>query len=137
VAYQFSGFFVAQPASPPSQLPANAVWRKVSTPFQGCGVHLPHTVGKTLGEAQIAQLAGQLGIGSQIPWLFLQYDTWGGELDFVYGLGVGIEGPFGPLEESARGQVEPVYLELMAHLGLTSHDALNFAPFERGFWGEQ
>jgi len=88
-------------------------------------------------EGDIADLATQLGIVDKSPWLFLQYDTWGGELDFVYGLGVGRSGPFGPIEESARGQVEPAYLTLMAYLGVSSLDALNFAPFERGFWGEQ
>lgn len=85
----------------------------------------------------ITELATGLGINGRVPWLFMQYDTWGGELDFVFGLGVTSAGPFGPFEESARGQVEPIYINLMSQLGVGADEALEFEPFKRGYWGEQ
>ncbi|PND36230.1 hypothetical protein C1O66_21205 [Paucibacter aquatile] len=137
MSYQFSGFLVAMPLRRPVELPAGAVWREISLPFRGIGVLLPHTIGEILKADQIADFARYLGIANGAPWLFMQYDTWGGEIDFVFGMGATSAGAFGPVEESARGQVEAVYLDLMARLGVGADDALAFKPFERGYWGEQ
>jgi hypothetical protein len=137
MTYQFAGFFVAQPMSSPSSLPPTAVWRDVASPFRGVGILLPELIGKVVQPEQVRITAGELGITNSMPWLFIQYDCWGGEVDFVYAMGASSGVPWGPIEESARDRVELAYTKAMAWLGITPEDALNFAPFERGFWGEQ
>lgn len=137
MAYQFAGFFVAAPMPSPKSLPQAATWREISLPFRGFGVLLPHLVGKVVPPEKVQSLAQEIGITDGMNWLFLQYDCWGGEIDFVYGMGVAEGVPFGPTEESARGVVESAYTQVMGQFGVSPEAAHNFAPFERGFWGEQ
>jgi hypothetical protein len=137
MSYTFAGFFVAHPLPRPSSLPPRAVWREVSSPFKGVGVCLPELIGTTVKPEQVHAVARELGITDAMPWLFLQYDTWAGDIDFVCGMGASAGTPFGPVEESEQESVEAVYFKVMAKLGVSEKEALNFAPFERGFWGEQ
>jgi hypothetical protein len=137
MSYTFAGFFVAQPLPRPRSLPPRAVWREVSSPFQGVGVLLPELNGKTVRPEQVHAVARELGITDAMPWLFLQYDTWAGDIDFVYRMGASAGTPFGPVEESEQESVEAAYLEVMAKLGVAEKEARNFAPFKRGFWSEQ
>jgi hypothetical protein len=137
MSYTFAGFFVAQPLPRPSSLPSRAVWREVSSPFQGVGVRLPDLIGKTVQPEQVHAVARELGVTDAMTWLFLQYDTWAGEIDFVYGMGASEGTPFGHVEESEQGSVEAAYLAVMAKLGVAEKEAMNFAPFKRGFWSEQ
>jgi hypothetical protein len=136
MAYQFAGFF-ASPAVPrPDVLPAGAVWREVVSPFIGVGVRLPALIGKTPAQADVESLARQLGVDAADRWLYLTYDCWGGGIDFVYGFGSRGGQPFGPVEEDALDAVEAAYTSLMAQFGVSAVDALQFKPFERGYWGE-
>ncbi|MBP3960753.1 hypothetical protein J8F10_36490 [Gemmata sp. G18] len=81
-------------------------------------------------------MLAEAGLGDTTNWLFIDYSTWGGRIDCVYGLGSSAGRAFGPVDESGRDTVEPTYLELMSAFGVASADALNFPPFVRGFWGE-
>ena len=137
MAYQFAGFFIATQMPKPESFPQAATWREITSPFRGVGVRLPHLIGKVVQSDQVQSLAQEIGIREGTTWLFLQYDCWGGEIDFVFGLGVAAGVPFGPVEESARGLVEAAYTQVMGQFGVSAEAALNFVPFERRFWGEQ
>lgn len=137
MGYQFAGFLVAARMSRPESLPQDAVWRDIALPFQGVGVFLPHLIGKEIHRDEVQSLAQKIGVLGEGSWLFLQYDCWGGAIDFVYGMGVAGGHPFGPIENSALDTVESTYIEVMSQLGISAEDSLNFAPFERGFWGEE
>jgi hypothetical protein len=134
--YQFAGFFARPPVSPPNRLPDDAVWRDVTVPFAGVGVRLPALLGKAPPAPEVMDLARRLGIDRARDWLFIVYDCWGGRIDYVYGLGTRDGQTFGPTEESAIAQVEGEYVVLMEQFGVLQQDALHFAPFERGYWGE-
>lgn len=121
----------------PESLPQGAIWREIVSPFRCVGVLLPNLIGKVVQPDQVRILAQEIGITEGTAWLFLQYDCWGGEIDFVYGMGVAAGVPFGPVEESARDSVEATYTQVMGQFGVSPEAALNFAPFERGFWGKQ
>ena len=137
MTYQFAGFFAAAKMRKPESLPQGATWREITSPFQGVGVLLPHLIGKVAQPDHVQSLAQEIGIPEGTTWLFLQYDCWGGEIDFVFGMGMAAGVPFGPVEESDRGHVEAAYTKLMGQFGVGPEGALKFAPFERGFWGER
>lgn len=134
--YQFAGFLATDPVVRPAHMPADSVWRKIEDPFVGVGLLLPDLIGKVMEESQVLALAASLGLDSAAKWIFLQYDCWGGEIDYVYGLGSSDGERFGPIEESALDKVQSTYIALMAHLGITESEALSFKPFDRGFWSE-
>ena len=75
-------------------------------------------------------------MGGASDWLFIDYATWGGPIDCVYGLGAAGGRSFGPVGESARSKVRASYLEMMGVFGVSEADALDFPPFARGYWGE-
>jgi hypothetical protein len=138
VEYQFAGFF-AQPTVPrPKALPEGAAWLSITTPFVGDGVRLPALIDPEVLPplADVQALARSLGVLDADSWIYLYYVCWGGDIDFVYGLGSRDGVPFGPAEESYRDKVEAVYTALMENFGVSTADALRFEPFMRGFWGE-
>ena len=136
MAYQFAGFFAQPAVSKPLDLPANAVWREITSPFAGVGVRLPDLIGSRPAVADVESLASQLGLEKADRWLYLIYVCWGGTIDFVYGVGSSMGTRFGPFEESALDRVERVYTELMGSFGVSPTDALQFPPFIRGYWGD-
>lgn len=136
MTYRFAGFLSPSRVVCPAVLPSGAAWREISTPFEGSGVRLPEFVGKTPEVGIIRALATTLGFASSERWLYLTYDCWGGQIDYVYGFGCSFGEPFGPREEDARSEVEAAFTSLMGKLGLSTGQALRFTPFERGFWGE-
>ncbi|WP_165250400.1 hypothetical protein [Paludisphaera soli] len=133
--YQFAGFF-ARPAVPkPADPPPDAVWRDVASPFVGVGVLLPEWIGRTPAPGRVRALARRLGLDAAEGWLDLTYSCWGGDVDFVYGLGVRAGEAFGPIEVKEIGRAEAAYLDLMGRFGISAEDALRFEPFTRGYWG--
>jgi hypothetical protein len=69
-------------------------------------------------------------------WLYLTCDCWGGTIDFVYGF-TSTDGVLStPVEDSSLDTVEATYLDLMSQFGISEEDAFDFAPFGRGFWGD-
>jgi hypothetical protein len=86
--------------------------------------------------ADVQALARLLGVVAADRWVYLDYVCWGGDIDFVYGLGSQDGVPFGPVKESDHDKVEAAYTGLMENFGVSTADALRFEPFMRGFWGE-
>lgn len=137
MSYQFAGFFVRPPLSIPVSRPQdNAVWRDIARPFLGMGVRWPSWIAQTPAPDEVTALAHQLGLDAAERWLYLTYDCWGGEIDFVYGLGSWAGVPFGPITEDDASKTEAAYLRLMEQFGVTAEDALRFEPFTRGYWGK-
>jgi hypothetical protein len=134
--YQFAGFFAKPVIDLPEILPEGAVWRTISIPFQGVGVRLAALLGESPEPRRVNGLLEQLGLQDSIDWLYLTYVCWGGQLDYVYGLGVRGGQAIGPIEESDEARVDDAYLELMGQFGVEPADARRFPPFIRGFWGE-
>jgi len=136
VGYQFAGFFARQSSPPPPDLPSDAVWREITSPFIGVGLLLPALIGKVIKEDRVMGLAETYGLANVPTWIFLIYDCFGGQIDFVFGLGMSNGEPFGPIEDSSLARVAGSYTTLMSHFGLSEDEALAFPPFERGFWGK-
>lgn len=114
-----------------------AVWRGIAAPFVGVGVRLQSSdeLKALPAPDDLRVLAQSLGVIAANCWLYLHYVRWGGDSDFVYGLGSMDGVPFGPLEESNFDKVKPAYVGLMAHLGISEGDALRFEPCTPGYWG--
>jgi hypothetical protein len=134
--YWFSGFFARTAIRRPATLPAKAVWREITAPFTGVGVRLPALSDDKPGPEQARRLLGELGLGGAANWLFINYVTWAGRIDSVYGLGSSDGRVLGPISESGPDAAQAAYLELMGAFGVSEADALHFAPFVRGFWAE-
>ena len=134
--YRFTGFFARPVIERPATLPNGASWREVATPFAGVGISLPGLTNDKPGVGEACKLLAEVGLGGATDWLFINYVTWAGPIDSVYGLGASGGRAFGPSNESDRETVRAAFLELMGAFGVTPADALNFPPFVRGFWGE-
>lgn len=138
MAYEFTGYF-ARPVLPqPDDLPPGGVWKAIASPFVGVGVRLPSLINEDAlpSEAEVRGLARRFGFHEADSWVYLTYVCWGGDIDFVYGLGSRDGVPFGPFEESAHDAVEAAYTGLMERFGVSVDDAMRFDPFERGYWGD-
>ena len=81
-------------------------------------------------------MLAEVGLAGAADWLFINYVTWAGPIDSVYGLGVSGGRAFGPVAESDGDKTRAAYLELMGEFGVAQADALNFPPFVRGYWAE-
>lgn len=136
MSYRFAGFFADPSVPAPDVLPEGAVWRVIKSPFDGVGLRLESFVGQSPDVRVVAALADGFGFSRADRWIYLTYDCWAGQVDFVFGLGMKGGVAFGPRESSDEDRVEAEYLALMQAFGLTDSQALNFAPFFRGFWGE-
>jgi len=136
VVYRFTGFFARPVIKPPATLPAGSVWREVTAPFLGVGVSMSNLVNRDPGLDEARRLLAGVGLGDATDWLFINYVTWAGPIEDVYGLGVSGGRAFGPVAESDDDKTRAAYLELVGEFGVAEADALNFPPFVRGFWGE-
>ena len=134
--YRFTGFFARHATERPVTLPAGAVWREVAAPFTGVGVSLAGLADDEPGPDEARRLLAEVGLAGAADWLFINYVTWAGPIDSVYGLGVSGGRAFGPVAESDGDKTRAAYLELMGEFGVAQADALNFPPFVRGYWAE-
>jgi hypothetical protein len=136
VAYEFAGFFAQPKLQRPGALPPGGIWREIDSPFIGIGVRLPSLIDEDAlpAPAGLYTLAQQLGLHAADSWLYLTDVCWGGDIDFVYGLGFRGGVPFGPIEESAHQKVEAAYIGLMEWFGVSATVALQFEPFVHGYW---
>lgn len=135
--YRFTGIFARPVMVRPATLPAGAVWREVAAPFAGVGVSLPGLADEKPAPDEARQLLNEVGLGGAADWLFINYVTWAGSIEAVYGLGLSGGRAIGPVGETADDKVRATYLKLMRAFGVGPADALNFPPFVRGFWSEQ
>lgn len=128
MAYKFTGFFSRSQQIKQSALMADHVFRELETPFVGCGILAPE-MRPSFNEA--LQYMQTLGIASQ-DWMYMNYSTWAGPVEYVLAFGMRNGQAFGPLEgEDQDG--EEAYENAMEVFGLADY-AADFAPFERGFW---
>jgi hypothetical protein len=134
--YRFTGFFARPAIERPATLPIGAVWREVAVPFVGVGVRLLNLPHDEPGPDEARRLLIEVGLDGAGDWLFINYVTWAGPIDSVYGLGSSGGQAFGPVGETADDKVRTAYLELMGAFGVAPADAFNFPPFVRGYWGE-
>jgi hypothetical protein len=134
--YRFTVFFARPAIERPAALPAGAVWREVTAPFAGVGVRLPGLANDEPGSDEPRRRLAEVGLGGASDWVVLNYVTWAGPIDSVYGIGATGGRDFGPVSESDRGKARAAYLELIGAFGVVPTDALNLPPFVRGFRGE-
>ena len=134
MSYMFAGFFATPILQKPDRLPERSVWRVIETPFQGVGISLPFLEGKVPVLANIMALFTELGLDAAESWMYINYDCWAGEIDWVYGLGRHAGQTFGAFDEDTTSRTQETYLALMEAFGVSAEDALNFAPFARGYW---
>ncbi|HJV02076.1 MAG TPA: hypothetical protein VJ752_16170 [Burkholderiaceae bacterium] len=138
MAYQFAGFLVPSDVelTQHSAIPAEAIFRRITIPFDGVGVRIPSLVGTAPAADEIKALAAATGIAQARSWLYLTYETFG-TIDWVYALGVQDGEAFGPIDDSNMETVGATFVDVMARIGVDSENALQFAPFKRGFWAPQ
>jgi hypothetical protein len=136
MTYRFAGFLARPTIECPAVLPGNAVWREITVPFVGVGIRLPGLADDEPGPDEARRLLAEIGLRDAADWLYLNYVTWAGRIDRVYGLGVSGGREPGPVSKSELNKVRAAYLGLMGEFGVAPADALNFPPFRRGFWGE-
>jgi hypothetical protein len=140
MAYRFEGFFARPSVRRPDSLPHGVEWRTIDTPFVGVGVRLLDADEEFVGSDELPEptalrdLAIDLGLDAADCWIYLTYVCWGGDIDFVYGLGSCKGVPFGPVTESEHDKVVGAYTGLMETFGVSSEVALRFEPFARGYW---
>lgn len=134
--YHFTGFFARLALVCPARLPTGAVWREVTAPFAGVGVRHPNLTHDEPGSGEAARLLAEVGLDGETDWLFINYVTWAGRIEDVYGVGSRGGRAFGPIRASDDHEAGDAYLELMGAFGVPAADALQFLPFERGYWGE-
>lgn len=134
--YEFTGFFARPVVSRPLLLPPDVVWREIASLIAGVGVRLPESDGRLLTRSEVEDIAQQFGLHAAECWLYMNYVCWGGNIDFVYGLGSRRGVSFGPVREDSHDVVEAAYIGLMEQFGLSATDAMQFEPFTRGYWGE-
>jgi hypothetical protein len=135
MSYQFAGFFTRSTVTL-KELPMDAIANQIVTPFIGTGVKIHSLIGKTHAVSELHELARKIGVTVADQWLYLTYDCWAGEIDYVYGFTAneGVLSP--PLEASSYDSVKITYLTLMSQFGISKLDALAFAPFTRGFFSD-
>lgn len=138
MAYQFAGFLAPSDTEliHYSALPADAMSRRITAPFNGVGIRMPSLVGKRPSPDEIKRLAAATGIAQAPSWLYIAYATWG-RIDSVYAYGVQDAEEFGPVDDSNEETVKATFVGIMARIGVDARDALRFAPFVRGFWAPQ
>ncbi|QDV38801.1 hypothetical protein [Tautonia plasticadhaerens] len=144
MAYWFAGFFAKPAVDAPGELPEDAAWRVVESPFSGVGLRMPDLLDARPEVVRVLELARGLGIDRAEDWIFLVYTCFGGRVDSVFGLGRRGSRDFGPIEEDDELGKNPAEerptsrasLDLMAAFGVAEEDARDFAPFRRGYWGE-
>jgi hypothetical protein len=118
------------------ELPAGAVGAEIRVPFVGTGVRVRSLFGEVPPANDVQDLARKIGVAAAHQWLYLTYDCWGGSIDFVYGF-TSTDGILStPVEDSSLDTVEATYLDLLSQFGITAAHAFHFAPFARGFWGD-
>lgn len=131
MGYSFKGFLSKAANLDQNVLMQGHVYREVTVPFIGCGILTPDMVPSF--EDAIKYL-NNLGISNR-DWIFLEYDTWAGPVDYVRAIGSRSGARFGPIEGDGD-PAEDAFYEALGAFGLGEDSGVMFAPFERGFWGD-
>ena len=131
MSYSFTGFFSKAPRINRSGILDGQVFRDISEPFTGFGILTP---GMTASFSDCIKYLSGLEI-SHHDWIFLEYHTWAGSVDYVIAIGSRSGQKFGPIEGDG-GPAEDAFFEALDAFGLDESAGVIFAPFERGFWGD-
>ncbi|MEC7962280.1 MAG: hypothetical protein VX083_08300 [Pseudomonadota bacterium] len=129
MAYSFSGFFIKEKQVDPSLCHRGHVSREITDPFLGCGILTPN-MDVSFGEC--AKYLNGLGV-SDCDWIFLNYETWAGSVDYFMAFGIRAGRKFGPIEGDGDS-AEVAFFEALDAFGLEEGAGYAFAPFERDFW---
>ncbi len=135
MSYQFAGFFVK--GFEKDKLVLSDIEfdvKSIENPFCGIAIRFPEYFGKQPELKKVCDLSVSLGFGKSAEWIFLVYDCWAGQIDYVWGFVHTSRGDLGPFSDSSFENVKQVYIELMAHFGISKDRSLDFPPFYRGFW---
>lgn len=137
MSYQFVGFFVlTEQMTSPFYPIDGTIWKNIKEPFQGIGIKLSPSIKTPSSPKEIKTLFNEMNINAARQWLFIEYECFGGSIDYIYALIMKNDEIYGPIEESAFDNVERVYISLMNEFGISEKDAIRFKPFERDFWDE-
>lgn len=135
MAYRFVGIFSRATVIPPKAPGPPFVWRQITEPFHGIGAcNLDWQTGDRPLDAEVRALVSHLGLDAY-DWIYLDYTTWAGPIEFVRAFGQSSGQPFGPIEGD-DAKATDAFVTAMAHFGIPRETALRFKPFERGYWGE-
>ena len=129
MAYSFAGFFIKVPSIEQTGILEGHVFREITQPFAGCGILTPSMKASF---ADCTKYLSRLEVSDR-DWIFLEYHTWAGPIDYVMAIGSRNGQKFGPTE----GDGEPAtdaFFDALDAFGLSEGDGVVFAPFERGFW---
>lgn len=137
MGYQFSGFFVKD--TKPDQI--NSLdeiegIKLVEKPFKGIGISVPKFKSKDPSDDELFKLANDIGLTPKMEWMFIVYECFGGQMDYLFGYINKNNETIGPVQESAWDKLESAYIEFMHSFGIGKNKALKFEPFERGFFCE-
>ena len=135
MGYQFKGyFFKGFKVKHTTLLDKSYEIRTIEEPFQGSGI-LIEGLSNMITLDEIVELAEKLPIPKNVDWLFIEYDCWAGRIDYILGLTC-IAGQINKLiEEDRMDFIDEAYIKLMQEFQISKEIAINFKPFERGFWG--
>jgi hypothetical protein len=131
MAYQFTGFFSRAATLDETALKTGHVFRIVHNPFSGCGVLTPDW--RPSFEACASYLAA-LGI-SEHDWIFVDYVTWAGPVDYVSAFGVRSGVRFGPFEDD-EDTAASTFEDALEAFGLEWGIGSYFEPFDQAYWGK-
>ena len=135
MSFQFSGFFVKKRV--PRDINKHKDVEKVvaiDKPFSGVGISVPKFISKDPTQDELLALASNLGITDGLDWMFIVYECFGGQIDYLFGYQNKNSQTFGPVQDSALDTVENSYIEFMHNFGVGKNKAIKFVPFERGYF---
>ena len=68
--------------------------------------------------------------------MFIVYECWAGEINYLFGYISKPEKEIVSTIETSRDKLENAYIYFIEQFGIYKDEALNFEPFQRGFWEE-
>ena len=136
MGFQFSGFFVKDIsiATLDRSVDGVEIIKEINAPFKGVGISVPKFISKDPSLKELEELASAIGLKLENEWLFMVYECFGGQIDYIFGYINDSGRSVGPIQESALTKVENIYINLMADFNVNEKEALAFEPFERGYF---
>jgi hypothetical protein len=129
--YAFKGIFSKAAKIDRVALPSGHVFREVAEPFEGSGIQTPD-MDRSFDAC--SKYLKELGALSS-DWSFFDYQTWAGQVDYVFAFGSRSGVMFGPIEADGN-TAEEAFFQALEAFGLEAGEGTHFPPFERGFWDE-
>ncbi|MGB3638588.1 MAG: hypothetical protein WBA39_13580 [Rivularia sp. (in: cyanobacteria)] len=135
MTYQFSGIFVKDfQILNKIHLDIPHTVKKINSPFIGSGISIPEYTSKNPSIEEINDIAKKIGIKQDLEWMFIIYECWAGEIDYLFGYIRKPENKIVSIIESSQDKLENAYISFMEEFKISKDEAFNFEPFKRGFW---